>query len=155
MNVRKEMVDSPKHYNSHPSKKECIEIVRYYCFDVGNAMKYLWRAGLKGEEGMTGRDKEVEDCMKAIWYLKDYVHSTGSMQRVTLQGDVKHPSGLECDDIADYFNDYIAEAFRQLWWVGVVIDGSLFRPKRELYKVWMAIENIKKHIHDIEMHESA
>ena len=69
----KESVNHPKHYNSHPSGVECIDIIRYYCYDIGAAIKYLWRAGLKTEEGMTDRDKEIEDLRKAIWYINDRI----------------------------------------------------------------------------------
>lgn len=69
----KQNVNHPKHYNSHPSGVECIEIVRHYCFDVGNAIKYLWRCGLKSEEGMTDQEKEIEDLEKAAWYINDRI----------------------------------------------------------------------------------
>ena len=69
----KESVNHPKHYNSHPSGVECIDIIRHYCYDIGAAIKYLWRAGLKTEEGMTDRDKEIEDLRKAIWYIEDRI----------------------------------------------------------------------------------
>lgn len=54
-------VNHPTHYNSHPSGIECITIVEHMPFCVGNAMKYLWRAGLKGDE--------IEDLRKAVWYI--------------------------------------------------------------------------------------
>lgn len=66
-------VEHPQHYNEHPSGVECIEIARHYCFDIGNAIKYLWRAGLKSEQGMTDLDKEIEDLEKAIWYIEDRI----------------------------------------------------------------------------------
>lgn len=72
--MKKDNVNSPKHYNSHPSGVQCIDIVRHYCFSVGNAIKYLWRAGLKTEEGMTDKEKEIEDLNKAIWYIKDRIN---------------------------------------------------------------------------------
>ena len=56
-----EMVNHPKHYTSHPSGVECIEVVEHYGFNVGNCIKYLWRAGLKGDA--------IEDLKKARWYL--------------------------------------------------------------------------------------
>ena len=68
-----EKVNHPKHYNSHPSGIECIEIVRHYNFDVGNAIKYLWRHGLKHEEGIDDKDKAVEDLEKAIFYINDEI----------------------------------------------------------------------------------
>ena len=70
---QKESVNHPKHYNSHPSGVECIDIIRHYCYDIGAAIKYLWRAGLKTEEGMTDREKEIEDLRKAIWYINDRI----------------------------------------------------------------------------------
>ena len=66
-------VNHPAHYNSHPSGIECIEIARHHNFNIGNSMKYLWRAGLKSEEGMEDADKQVEDLNKAIWYIQDEI----------------------------------------------------------------------------------
>lgn len=54
-------VDHPKHYNSHPSGVEAIDIVQYMGFCLGNAFKYVYRYQYKN--GM-------EDLKKAIWYLK-------------------------------------------------------------------------------------
>jgi hypothetical protein len=56
-------VNSPQHYNLHPSGVECITVVEHMTFNVGSAMKYLWRAGLK-----PGSDL-VQDLEKAQWYL--------------------------------------------------------------------------------------
>ncbi len=54
-------VNRPKHYNQHPSGVECITVVEHYNFNLGNTIKYIWRAGLKG--GL------LEDLKKARWYL--------------------------------------------------------------------------------------
>ena len=54
-------VDHPSHYNTHPAGVECIDVVEHMTFNLGNAVKYLWRAGLKGNT--------VEDLRKAIWYI--------------------------------------------------------------------------------------
>lgn len=64
---------NPNYYKSHPSGIECIDITRHYCFSIGNAIKYLWRAGLKTEEGLQNREKEIEDLRKAIWYINDRI----------------------------------------------------------------------------------
>lgn len=66
-------VNHPSHYTSHPSGVECIEITRHYCFSIGNAIKYLWRAGLKKDASLDDKQKEVEDLNKAIWYIKDRI----------------------------------------------------------------------------------
>lgn len=65
--IASDAVNHPKHYNSHPSGIECITIVRHLCFNLGNAVKYIWRAGLKSSV------HEVEDLEKAIFYLRDEI----------------------------------------------------------------------------------
>ena len=70
---RNNTVQHPKHYNSHPSGIECIEIVRHHNFNIGNAIKYLWRAGLKHEEGMSDKGKQIEDLRKALFYINDEI----------------------------------------------------------------------------------
>lgn len=62
-----EMVNHPKHYNSHPSGIECIVIVEHMTFNAGSAVKYLWRAGLK-DVALRGPNT-VEDLKKAAWYV--------------------------------------------------------------------------------------
>ena len=63
-------VNHPSHYTSHPSGIECIQVAEHYDFCIGNAIKYLWRAGLKTEEGMSDKEKEIEDLKKAVWYIQ-------------------------------------------------------------------------------------
>lgn len=55
-------VEHPEHYNKHPSGVECITIVEHFNFNLGNAVKYIWRAGLKS-------DNPIEDLEKALWYI--------------------------------------------------------------------------------------
>lgn len=68
-----DMVDHPPHYTSHPSGVECIEITEHYNFSVGNAIKYLWRAGLKQDAALDPVIKEIQDCSKAIWYIERHI----------------------------------------------------------------------------------
>ena len=63
-------VNHPKHYTSHPSGVECIQVTQHYNFCVGNAIKYLWRAGLKTEGNTDSKQKQIEDLNKAIWYIR-------------------------------------------------------------------------------------
>ena len=58
-------VNHPSHYTSHPSGIECIEIARHMNFNLGNAIKYLWRSGLKGDA--------IEDLEKAVFYIQDEI----------------------------------------------------------------------------------
>lgn len=53
-------VNNPKHYNSHPSGIECIQVVEHMNFNIGNAIKYLWR---------TDHKNGLEDLKKAAWYI--------------------------------------------------------------------------------------
>lgn len=68
--AKEDRVNHPKHYTSHPSGIECITVTEHYDFCIGNAIKYLWRAGLKKEEGMDDYTKRIEDLEKAIWYIQ-------------------------------------------------------------------------------------
>lgn len=67
-----ETVVHPPHYNSlgvtcseceHPI--ECIDVVRHLSFNIGNVIKYCWRADFKGSP--------IEDLKKAIFYLQDEI----------------------------------------------------------------------------------
>lgn len=57
-------VHRPRHYTNHPSGVECITITRHMGFNLGNAMKYIWRADLKNG---------IEDLEKALWYITDEI----------------------------------------------------------------------------------
>lgn len=59
-------VQNPVHYTSDPSGVECIQVTRHRNFNIGNAIKYLWRAGLK-------EDAKIQDLRKAIWYIEDEI----------------------------------------------------------------------------------
>ena len=51
---------------------EVIDITRHMNFDLGNAVKYILRAGkkcLKKDE----RQAKIEDLQKAIWYINDEI----------------------------------------------------------------------------------
>ncbi len=63
-------VNKPPHYRKHPSGVECIDITEHMDFCLGNATKYIWRAGLKGAN-------EVEDLQKAIYYLNRKIELCG------------------------------------------------------------------------------
>lgn len=70
-----ENVEHPSHYTWLKDKCgiEVIDIVRHLDFDLGNALKYILRAGHKHEEGYTNSQKAIEDLKKAIWYIKDKI----------------------------------------------------------------------------------
>lgn len=62
MSQANDPVNHPPHYTAHPSGVECITITEHFPFCVGNAIKYLWRAGLK--------DDAMQDLEKAKWYVE-------------------------------------------------------------------------------------
>ena len=62
--VNYEFINHPKHYNLHPKNIECIDVVEDMSFNIGNAIKYLWRVGLK-----PGHDR-LEELGKAMWYIE-------------------------------------------------------------------------------------
>ena len=55
-------VNHPKHYTQHPSGVECIQITEHMGFNLGNAVKYIWRADSKHDA--------IEDMEKAVWYIQ-------------------------------------------------------------------------------------
>lgn len=66
-------VNHPSHYTSHPSGVEAITITRHCNFNVGNAIKYLWRHGLKDDR------QAVQDLEKAVWYIQDEIKRLESL----------------------------------------------------------------------------
>ena len=63
--VKNDPVNHPKHYTEHPSGIECIDVTRHMSFNIGNAVKYLWRFDLKNG---------IEDLKKAAWYIQDEIN---------------------------------------------------------------------------------
>lgn len=82
---KNDQVNHPKHYTSDPSGIECIDVTRHRNFNIGNAIKYLWRAGLKEDKDRKLIDKQIEDLNKAVWYLVDEIHRLGG--RCTVKTD--------------------------------------------------------------------
>ena len=83
--AKKDNVNHPKHYTSDPSGIECIDITRHRNFNIGNAIKYLWRAGLKIDADKSSINKQIEDLEKAVWYIVDEIHRLGG--RCTVKTD--------------------------------------------------------------------
>ena len=65
-----DMVNNPPHYTQHPSGVECINITEHYNFNIGNAIKYLWRSDEK-------HDDAGEDLKKAAWYINREINRRG------------------------------------------------------------------------------
>jgi hypothetical protein len=67
-----DMVNHPRHYTSHPSGIEVIQITEHMNFCLGNAIKYIMRSELKG--------KQIEDLKKAIWYINREIDRLNSIK---------------------------------------------------------------------------
>ena len=74
-------VNHPLHYNAHPSGVECIVITRHHNFNTGNAIKYVWRLGLKRDLTLDERAAEIQELEKARWYLADEIKRLGGTPR--------------------------------------------------------------------------
>jgi Protein of unknwon function (DUF3310) len=59
--VQPDNVNHPQHYKGNPAGIECIQVVEHMNFNLGNAIKYLWRADKKGDR--------IHDLRKAAWYI--------------------------------------------------------------------------------------
>lgn len=62
--MEKEYVNHPQHYGGNENPFEPIKVIEHYelNFMLGNAIKYILRAGKKGNK--------IEDLEKALFYLK-------------------------------------------------------------------------------------
>lgn len=92
-------VDHPSHYNTnnpvvritctcgaHTQKSiECIDVIRNMPTWKGNAIKYLWRAGLKKDATLNDKQKEIEDLEKAVWYITDEIKQLKQDSEIKLQ----------------------------------------------------------------------
>lgn len=67
-NIQVDQVNNPQHYTAHPSGIQAIEVTRHMNFNLGNAIKYIWRAGIKN------KDTHIEDLKKAIFYIQDEIN---------------------------------------------------------------------------------
>jgi hypothetical protein len=64
-------INHPKHYTNHASGVECIAIAEHMSFNLGNAIKYLWRADEKGAP--------IDDLRKAAWYIEREIAKRGKL----------------------------------------------------------------------------
>ena len=73
-------VNHPRHYTSHPSGVEAITVTEHMNFCLGNAVKYIWRAGKKGDA--------ITDLRKSRWYLDREI---ARLERAQLVGNYQVP----------------------------------------------------------------
>ena len=68
-------VDENKHYKQHPSGIECIEVTRHFNNNLGNVIKYIWRAGHKQ------CNPTIRDLQKANYYILDEIARLNEISR--------------------------------------------------------------------------
>ena len=84
-------VNHPKHYTEHPSGVECIQITEHMGFNLGNALKYIWRCDLKKDA--------VEDLRKARWYIDREIAKRTKITEwdsIRTEGDLTTITRFEC-----------------------------------------------------------
>lgn len=74
------IVKRPKHYNVHPSGIECIEVVRHFSFNLGNAIKYMWRQGEKEYVDGNALESAIVDLEKSQYYIADEIKRLRKIQ---------------------------------------------------------------------------
>lgn len=145
-----ERVNHPKYYNESGNKAECIDIIAHYLTPIGNAMKYLWRCGLKTEEGLSNKEKEIEDLKKGRWYINYWRDHYLDDEREVIDGAsvVFHPTGFASPKnvLSDNYNNNVLNAFTLLWWCGL----PNFRPIDEATSLYLAMGCIDKRIEELQ-----
>ena len=150
-----EHVNHPKHYNSHPNGIECIDIIRHYVCDIANAIKYLWRAGLKPEMGMEDAEKEIEDLKKALWYIEDYrtlCRNKGCQHRqlgCTASVVLLKLTGHNIDDVVKGYEKNVAVAISSLLRVGIISEHTVYAVEDWEYWLDKTTGAIQQRIADI------
>lgn len=71
MMVKQKEHDAVNHPSYYCGNIEVIDFIedKNLGYHLGNAIKYISRAGKKREEGMSDTDKMIEDLRKAVWYI--------------------------------------------------------------------------------------
>lgn len=81
--MKKEMVHHPKHYGGEDNPCETIKVIKsiggLHDFCIGNALKYIMRAGKKDQS------KTLEDLEKAKWYLEYLIQDIRNQNVQTTQ----------------------------------------------------------------------
>ena len=74
--IKEDRVNHPSHYTwlKELCGIEVIDITRHMNFNLGNVIKYVLRSGHKSEEGMSNKQKRIEDLKKAVFYLNDEIN---------------------------------------------------------------------------------
>ena len=122
-------VQRAQHYNVHPSGVEAIVLLEDLSFNVGTALKYLVRAGIKEGEA------PLKDYKKAEWYIKREI------SRLSLPVNTEHVRRQLDKFILAEPDGAVGSVFTQ-----VVPLGAAGRPKVPLARLKYALAQIQAKI---------
>jgi hypothetical protein len=148
-------VDRPERYQGK-NGIEAIEVIHHYVCDIANAIKYLWRAGLKSGMGMEDAEKEIEDLNKALWYIEDYrkqiLHLPKTYFKSPLLMDklVAKVTGHTIDEISKGYEPNVGTAINFLLGLGIICNGRVYVSDDWEMSLYAITSRIQQRILDIE-----
>lgn len=153
--MTQEQVNHPSHYCQHPAGIECIDIIRHYVCDIANAIKYLWRAGLKIDADKTAIAKEIEDLKKALWYIQDYSRNCVRFGMPLTTDDIDdiiyEVTGSPVERIITGYAKTVATAIELLLYVGIIFQGEVRHVEKWRENLRIASLAIMQRIEDLEI----
>lgn len=151
----KEAVNHPEHYNKHPKGIECIEVIRHYQCGASNAIKYLWREGLKQEQGKSQKAKRIEDLKKALWYMTDYRNNLCSTDFhhcsiMEFHAVFYGTTGYDLLDVVVGFDAKVIPIIMTMLYNGFIFNGKLICVGEQKLFISDAISELKTYIEELE-----
>lgn len=100
--MKKDNVNHPSHYTWLKDKCgiEVLDITRHMDFNLGNAIKYILRAGHKKEKGMSDINKEIEDLQKARFYINDRIEMLMNSKVTDIEDQIKRLKSIYYNTIS-------------------------------------------------------
>ena len=94
--IKNDPVFHPNHYNWIPGI-ECVDVVEHFEFNIGSAIKYLWRAPTKQPR------EAIVDLRKAIFLIQRQIDSMTAFMEAPEYGEVSQGVDLP------YFEPEVSE----------------------------------------------
>lgn len=126
-----ETVNHPPHYNS--GGIEVIDVIERWGlgFELGNALKYICRAGRKG-------DDPYEDFKKALWYIRRAIESEEIISLTHIYKPALRLPPISGEEVARAFD--LSEAATEV--VLAIKHYSMLTAKEDLKKAEAIINSI-------------
>lgn len=125
-----EHVDHPAHYGGKESPYEAIKVISSWLgprgvfdFDLGNALKYICRAGAKpSESGVQGLK---QDLQKAVWYLNHAIEVLSFQACLVRKDDGFDSDSSAAQEWAETPSSGMLSSFSRRFLAGTVLDKLL------------------------------